>query len=803
MDKWTRAMYMPNRPLEEDRYVTACEEHVALSQKAAAEGMVLLKNEDHTLPLKKGCRIAAFGKATFDMVKGGGGSGDVYTKFVATLDEGLRAQGAELFEPLSEFYQDYVRDRYLEGDAPGMMEEPELSADLVREAAAFADIAVIAISRFSGEGWDRSSVYADSDKKKLDYGAKASETAGRLFPDGDYYLTAREKAVVREVCDRFDKVIVVLNCGGVMDTAWIRDTASVRGALLAWQGGMAGGLAAAQILFGEICPSGQLPDTFADQLGAYPSVPGFHESSEYVKYTEDIYVGYRYFETFPDAREHVVYPFGYGLSYTTFDVQATCSEESEDAIEFAVQVTNTGKVKGKKVVQIYYSAPQGLLGRPRRELGAFGKTHSLVPGSSEVLFLKVPKRQMAAFDDLGKISASSLVLEKGTYSFFLGGSVRDAVRMDYTWAPAENRIVEVLSSKLAPSGLEKRLMSDGTYEALPAGPAHDMNACAFEKMESGTEECICPAQRGREAFSMFHPYKNDARPLKDVADGKMTAEEFAEQLSDDDLLSLLGGTPNRGVANTFGIGDIPEYGIPAVMTADGPAGVRLEERCGIRTTAWPCETLLAATWNTELVSQVGSAAAGELKENNLHIWLAPAMNIHRSPLCGRNFEYYSEDPVLTGKMAAAEVRGIQENGVAACIKHFACNNKEVNRKHSDSRVSERALREIYLRGFEIAVKEGDPWVLMTSYNAINGQRSSESRDLLTDILRGEWGYRGAVITDWWNRGEHYKEILAGNDVKMAAGFPERVRKAMDLGLVTREDLKKCAVRVLEMICKLD
>jgi beta-glucosidase len=420
-----------------------------------------------------------------------------------------------------------------------------------------------------------------------------------------------------------------------------------------------------------------------------------------------------------------------------------------------------------------------------------------------VLFLKVPKRQMAAFDDLGKISASSLVLEKGTYSFFLGGSVRDAVRMDYTWAPAENRIVEVLSSKLAPSGLEKRLMSDGTYEALPAGPAHDMNACAFEKMESGTEECICPAQRGREAFSMFHPYKNDARPLKDVADGKMTAEEFAEQLSDDDLLSLLGGTPNRGVANTFGIGDIPEYGIPAVMTADGPAGVRLEERCGIRTTAWPCETLLAATWNTELVSQVGSAAAGELKENNLHIWLAPAMNIHRSPLCGRNFEYYSEDPVLTGKMAAAEVRGIQENGVAACIKHFACNNKEVNRKHSDSRVSERALREIYLRGFEIAVKEGDPWVLMTSYNAINGQRSSESRELLTDILRGEWGYRGAVITDWWNRGEHYKEILAGNDVKMAAGFPERVRKAMDLGLVTREDLKKCAVRVLEMICKLD
>ena len=246
-----------------------------------------------------------------------------------------------------------------------------------------------------------------------------------------------------------------------------------------------------------------------------------------------------------------------------------------------------------------------------------------------------------------------------------------------------------------------------------------------------------------------------------------------------------------------------EWGIPAVMTADGPAGVRIEPQCQIPTTAWPCSTLLAATWNEALLTEVGEAAARELKENNLHIWLAPSMNIHRNPMCGRNFEYFSEDPLLTGKMAAAEVRGIQSLGVSACIKHFAANNKETNRKHSDSRVSMRALREIYLRGFEIAVREGKPWMIMSSYNAVNGVRASENRDLLTRILREEWGYDGAVTTDWWTRGEHYKEILAGNDLKMASGFPNRVKRALDAGAISMEDVKICAGRILKMICRLD
>ena len=248
---------------------------------------------------------------------------------------------------------------------------------------------------------------------------------------------------------------------------------------------------------------------------------------------------------------------------------------------------------------------------------------------------------------------------------------------------------------------------------------------------------------------------------------------------------------------------MPRYGVPNVMTADGPAGLRIAPECGVCTTAWPCSTLLACTWNEELVEAVGAAGGMEVKENNIAVWLTPAVNIHRSPLCGRNFEYYSEDPFLTGKLAGAMVRGIQSAGVGAAVKHFALNNKETNRKNSDSRASERAIREIYLRAFEWIVKEEKPWAMMSSYNIINGYRASENKELLTDILRGEWGYEGMVTTDWWTNGEHYKEVKAGNDVKMACGFPDRIMEAYDKGLVTRAELEICAKRILGLILKVE
>jgi beta-glucosidase len=804
MKKWTRVMFQPNLPLEEGKYVTASKEHIALSKEAAGEGMVLLKNDKGLLPLAKGAKAALFGKGSFDYVKGGGGSGDVTTAYVRNLYDGLKLQDTvSLYEPLSDFYRQNVKEQYGGGAEPGMTVEPELDQALVKGARAFTDTAIIAISRFSGEGWDRSSVEYNGEYNPWETETSMPKTSAKVFPDGDFYLTKEEKEMIAKVEAEFEKIVVVLNIGGVIDTSWLRTDEKISSALLAWQGGMEGGLAAAEILCGKVNPSGKLPDTFAASADDYPSTEKFHESVHYVDYIEDIYVGYRYFETIPGMSEKVCYPFGFGLSYTEFAMHTKRVWEEKGVIHLQVEVTNIGKTEGKEVVQVYYSSPQGRLGKPKRELCAFVKTRSLLPGESQTVSLEFAKSAMASYDDLGKIAKSAYVLEKGTYEIYVGNSIRDVEKLEFTVEVTEDTIVEQLSAKAAPSSLKERMLADGSYEELPQCEANDPNACVLVKMESGTEEALTPAVRARNHYLLMKPYKEGAKPFLEVAEGKMTMEEFLGQLGDEDLIELLGGQPNTSVANTFGFGNLPEYGVPNIMTADGPAGLRIAPECGICTTAWPCATLLASTWNTNLIEKVGEAGAKEVKENNIAVWLTPAVNIHRNPLCGRNFEYYSEDPYLTGKMGAAMVRGIQSQRIGAAVKHFACNNKETNRKHSDSRVSERALREIYLKGFEIIVKEADPWVIMSAYNIVNGHRASENHELLEDILRGEWGFSGMVTSDWWTRGEHYKEIVAGNDVKMATGFPERVLEAMDKGAVTRKDLERCARRVLELILKID
>ena len=805
LKKWTRVLYQPNLPLKEGKYVTVCEEHIALSKEAAGEGMVLLKNEGALLPLAKGSKVALFGKGSFDYVKGGGGSGDVNTPYVRNLYEGLKEleDRVSVYEPLADFYRENVKEQYAGGAAPGMTVEPAIEESLLKGARTYTDTAIIVLSRFSGEGWDRSSVEYNGEYNPWESETSMPKISGEIFPEGDFYLTAAEKKMIGEVAESFPKVAVVLNIGGIIDTSWIKEDDRIASALVAWQGGMEGGLAAAQILTGLINPSGKLPDTFAVKVEEYPSTAGFHESVEYVNYTEDIYVGYRYFETLPDAAGYVCYPFGYGLSYTTFAVEPQKAWEEDSRIFVQVQVTNTGKMAGKEVVQIYFEAPQGKLQKPARQLAAFEKTRSLLPGESQVMVLSFEKKAMASYDDLGKVQDAAYVLEKGTYHFYMGTSVRDTQKLSFTLELAEDEVTEQLSHKCAPTSLPERLLADGSREALPQKEANDPNASVLVKMVGGTEEALIPATRGRERYLMMKPFKGEGRPLMDVVEGKMTLDEFIAQLDEDELIHLLGGQPNTSVANTFGYGNLPEYGVPNIMTADGPAGIRIGAECGVSTTAWPCSTLLASTWNTELIERVGQAGGEELKENNLAVWLAPAVNIHRNPLCGRNFEYYSEDPLLAGKIGAAMVRGIQSEHVAAAVKHFACNNKETNRKHSDSRVSERALREIYLKVFEIIVKEADPWVIMSAYNIVNGHRASENKELLEDILRGEWNFDGMVTTDWWTRGEQYKEILAGNDAKMACGFPERVKEAMEKGALQRADLEHCAARVLKLIMKVD
>ena len=776
--KWQRIRYMPPTPIGENgQRVTACEKHIALCREAGCEGMVLLKNDEKLLPFAKGTKLALFGKGTVDYVKGGGGSGDVTVSYIRSLLDGLRIKQeegkVELFAPLNDYYSAYMKEQYAQGAEPGRCPEAAVPAELLEQARAFTDTAVITLCRFSGEGWDRT---------------------GAPY-DGDFYLSHEEEAMVQAVQAAFPRIAVVLNTGGLMDTLWFKDNAKIQSSLLAWQAGIEGGLATADILCGDACPSGRLTDTFAVNFAAYPSSDTFNESEDYVTYNEDIFVGYRYFETIPGAAEKVSYPFGYGLSYTTFEISNAAARADGGKVTVTARVTNTGNVAGKQVVQVYCEAPQGKLGKPARVLAGFAKTALLQAGQSEEVTISFTPYTFASYDDIGAVSKSAWVLEKGEYFFHVGSSVRDCVKLAYTYTLEEDQVLEQLTARCQPRQLTWRLKADGTrgeVENLPALPKPEINP--------DVPESTPPTEM---KFNALPNFQRAEYTLMDVAEGKITLDAFMETLSIEQMVCLLGGQPNRGIANTWGIGGLDSHGIPNVMTADGPAGLRIQPQCGVNTTAFPCATLLSCSWNEELVERIGVAAALEVKENGIGSWLAPAMNIHRNPLCGRNFEYYSEDPLVAGRMATAMVKGVQSQGVATSVKHFACNNKEVNRRDSDSRLSERALREIYLRGFEIAVKEAQPITLMTSYNIINGIRASENRDLLTDILRGEWGFRGVVTTDWWTNGTHYKEIAAGNDIKMPKGNPENTLKMILEGKLDPECVRTSARRLMEAILRLD
>lgn len=803
MEKWARSRFQPGIGLGENgSRVTASKEHIDLSKEAAKEGMVLLKNEQNVLPLPRGSRVALFGKGTFDYVKGGGGSGDVTVSYIRNFYEGLSLQKdcVEIFDKTADFYKKEVEKQYAEGMEPGLTVEPELCDELVAQAARFTDTAIISISRFSGEGWDRKAYKG----QKLDIAGEGEDMvqkSEKVFEDGDFYLTAAEKAMVEKVKGAFAKVIVVMNVGGMVDTQWFHEDDRIQSVLMAWQGGIEGGLAAAELIVGKGNPSGKLSDTFAKELSDYPSTENFHESQDYVDYVEDIYVGYRYFETIPGKKERVNFPFGFGLSYTSFALSEPVVTFHEGCITAKTTVCNTGKREGREVVQVYYSAPQGKLGKPARALAGYQKTRLLAPGESQSIFISFKVNDMASYDDLGKVAGSAWVLEKGEYHFYVGTSVRDTMEADYVYSLGENTVVEQLSAKMVPTSLKKRMLADGSFEELPLGTPNDPDESIFEKHKEGSATYIVPAEKPRAPY--FRREEDEKPQLLDVYQGKMTLDAFVAALPDKELAELLGGQPNLGVANTFGFGNLAEYGVPNIMTEDGPAGVRINKECGVCTTAWPCATLLACTWDPDVTWRIGVAAGEEVKENNIAVWLAPAINIHRSPLCGRNFEYYSEDPFLTAKQAAAMVKGVQSNKIGTSVKHFALNNKETNRKDSDSRASERAIREIYIKAFEMIVKEAQPWTIMSSYNIINGHRASENKDLLTGILRDEWGFEGMVTTDWWTYGEHYKEVKAGNDVKMACGYPEKLLEAKEKGVLSREEMEICGKRILDLILKVD
>jgi beta-glucosidase len=805
MNKWARAFYQPGLPLGIDgRRVTASLEHIELSRRAAREGAVLLKNESGVLPLR-GCRLALFGKGIADYVKGGGGSGDVTVSYVRSIYQGLKRKEGEgklsIFDELADYYVEDVQRQYGEGYIPGMVKEPEFPVSLADRAAEICDTAVIVISRFSGENWDRRSLGDPEITSDSETNVNLQRST-ELFERGDFYLSNAESTMVGQVLDRFSSVVVVLNVGGMVDTSWFASEPRIQGALLALQGGMEGGLAVADLLCGDDCPCGRLSDTYAMELTDYPSTIGFHESPDYVEYTEDIYVGYRYFYTVPEMRKRVLYPFGYGLSYTAFKIEELSSSYDRNGIvELSLLVKNIGDVAGREVVEIYVKAPSGRIGKPSIVLASFGKTRKLEPKESQRIVCSFPLSTVASYDDAGIVKEACWVLEQGEYNILFGESPDVLSCANVQIDLSEDVIVEQCKHAIVPSCLTRRMLSDGSYETQKITKSSSVEPI-FSRQEISMLEGVVPVARPQKRCTR-QEIANRENLLIKVAKGELSLDQFISSLDDATLIDLTGGQPNTGVANTYGFGNQPESGIPNMMTADGPAGLRIVSECGVNTTAWPCATLLASTWDEQLVEAVGRAGGAEVKENNIGIWLTPAVNIHRSPLCGRNFEYYSEDPLLTGKLAASMVRGIQSNHVGACVKHFAFNNKETNRKDSDSRISERAAREIYLRQFEIIVKEAKPYTIMSSYNTVNGIRASENHDLLTDILRTEWGFEGLVMTDWWNHGEHYLELLAGNDLKMGTGYPERVAMAFSHGALSRSDIEVNVKRILKTLLWID
>ena len=805
MNNWQRLKYNLTTPLGENgERVTGSPLHIALSRSAARESMVLLKNRDSALPLKNKQRIALFGKGIYDYVKGGGGSGDVNCKYVKSLAEAMIEKEKEgkvsLFKDSLTFYDEYVAASYKNGGVPGLIEEPLLPPSLIKEASSFTDCAVFAISRFSGEAWDRSlkgSKLTTDDEWIKSYVDKQNE----IFDEGDFYLTNREKELFEALKANFSSIIVVINSGSTINLSWAEKEERVKAILMAYQGGMEGGGAVSDILLGEDNPSGRLPDTFVSELDDYFSTATFHESKDYVNYTDDIYVGYRYFYTIPGEEKKILYPFGYGLSYSIFALTVNDTILSHDTVSLSITVENTGEYKGKDVVEIYVESPDTLkLDRPKRVLSAFYKTPVLDKGEKCTLNLSFPLRDVASFDDEGKIDYRSWVLEKGDYSILITDDAKSFIKKSLKID--KDRVFEKCPTLLSSPGLKARLKKNGTIEKLEAREEEVLSP-GFPRQDINTLEGILPNVREKDKYYRLGTLpKDNGVSLERVKNGELSLDEFISLLPIETLIDLTGGQPNKGVANTFGFGNQEDYDIPSVMTADGPAGLRVNSDTGIYTTAWPCATALASSWNVELVENVGKAGGLEVKENGIGLWLTPAVNIHRSPLCGRNFEYYSEDPILGGKLASAMVRGIQSNGIGASVKHFALNNKETNRKDSDSVASERAMREIYLRQFEIIVKEAKPLSVMSSYNIINGVKASENQALLRGVLRDEWGFDGFVTSDWWTHGEHYLELLAGNDLKMGNGYPERVEKALKLGLIKREDIERNVKSILSVILRL-
>lgn len=721
--------------------------------EAAAEGAVLLKN-DGVLPFSKEKSVAVFGRCQIDWFYVGYGSGgDVIKPYAVNLVSGVKNIGGTLDEPLLSYYTEQCKknppDHGFWGHWPRCYPELYVSDELIADAAKRSESAIVVIGRSAGE--DRENA----------------------LEKGSFYLTDDEKSLLSRVSGAFKSTAVLLNIGNIIDFKEILDCCSGKVALLLlWQGGMESGNAAAHLIYGDKTPSGKLPSAVARSYSDYPSAEAFGDKA-FNNYTEDIFVGYRYFESF--NKDAVLFPFGFGLSYTSFDVSLMKAEKTEAEITLTVGVKNTGNTfKGKAVAEVYCEPPQGTLGKAKRNLCAFLKTDELLPDEYREYSLTVPLYYISSYDDSGKSgNKSCYILEGGEYSFYVGEDVRTA-KKQYSFTVEKTVILKRLNECAAPKKVFLRLESADGKKSEGSAPVSSTNL----------KSIITAALPDNGA-----PVKNLGYTLGDVKSGACTLSEFTSQLSlkeleaisrgDYKMNSPLGAKGNAGVLGGV-LPSLRKKGVFPLTATDGPSGIRLKATCSLL----PIGSLLSSTWNEQILNDVYKKLGEEMKLRGSDILLAPGMNIHRNPLCGRNFEYYSEDPLLSGKIAAAVVKGLQAAGVAACPKHFACNSQETNRTKTDSRLSERALREIYLKNFEICVKEAQPIFIMTSYNKINGVWAHYNYELCTRILRGEWGFEGCVMTDWWMQSATSPEFpeLCDNAYRVRAGVDVLMPGGKKVGL---------------------
>ncbi len=762
----------------------------ALARRTAAEGCVLLRNDGPVLPFREGAKVAVFGRSQFNYYKSGTGSGGlVNTGHVPSITEGLELSGAVTVDAaLKAEYEAWIADHPFDvgqgwANEPWYQEEMPLSPETVSAAAGRNDAAVVILGRTAGEDKDSSAV------------------------EGSYLLAQAERDMLESVCGRFDKVAVVLNTGGTLDMKWVEEYRP--GAVMyVWQGGQEGGLAVADVLTGKQAPGGRLSDTIAKDISDYPAAEHFGSESRNL-YPEDIYVGYRYFETF--APEKVLYPFGFGLTYTTFQLtNQSISINSDGIVSFGVTVENTGSRPGREVIQVYVEAPQGKLGQPARSLCHFAKTRELAPGEQQGFCLFFSTNTLASYDDSGVTGhKSAWVLEGGEYTFYIGTDVRSAKKVGSV--TLEETVVEQLEEACAPVTPFDRLR--------PGASEGGVYTKAYEPAPLRT---VAPMDRRSGKLVKAAPCAGDkGYKLADVAEGKVSMDEFLSQLTDDDLCCIVRGegmcspkvTP--GTAGAFGgvTKRLLSFGIPTGCCADGPSGIRMD--CGTHAFAMPNGTLMACSFDPELVGELYEYEGLELRKNKVDTLLGPGINIHRHPLNGRNFEYFSEDPLLTGRMAAAQLLAMQKYGVTGTIKHFACNSQEFHRHDVEAVVSERALREIYLKAFEIAVRDGKARSIMTSYNPINGLWSASNYDLLTTILHGQWGYEGMVMTDWWAKSnDEGKEgertntaamVRAQNDLFMVVpdsgsnAMHDNSAEGLEKGTVDRAEFIACAKNICNFL----